>query len=194
MLSFDFDHLRCLLSELPLPVPKSPSLDLRCYVPSTAGMEATKRINGAVNFDLECILGHKANGLTLSEAGPGVVVIVDVLEQFIRLFPCDEVLQLWPPAILEAVHNAYKNAPAPLSCSGGATWKKHMAPGHDQPGPTSDQDGEDMEPALDPRQKKKCKIIHKATSVPTWIDLLEQQLKAVVDFDIGTTMQLVTPH
>ncbi|KAG9083618.1 hypothetical protein FRC07_013860, partial [Ceratobasidium sp. 392] len=102
MSKFDFDHLRTVLKELPLPIPDCPSLGLRHYVPSTAGLEATESINGAVNFDLERILGHKVNGLKLTEAGPGVVAIADVLEHFIDQFPCDEVLRLWPPAVLEA--------------------------------------------------------------------------------------------
>ncbi|KAF8600208.1 hypothetical protein BDV93DRAFT_511113 [Ceratobasidium sp. AG-I] len=65
--TFDFTHLRVVLSGLPDLPSDSPQLDFRHYVPSLDGLERTESINGAVNYDLERILGFKCNGLVLSE-------------------------------------------------------------------------------------------------------------------------------
>ncbi|KAG9086821.1 hypothetical protein FRC07_012981 [Ceratobasidium sp. 392] len=183
MSKFDFDHLCTVLKELPLPIPDCPLLDLWHYVPSTAGLEATESINGTVNFDLERILGHKVNGLKLTEAGPGVVAIADVLEHFIDQFPCDEVLHLWPPAMLEAAQKVYtttgETIPSPQECCVGIVRLK-------RPTATREKDASDdedaTEPILDSRQRKKRKVVQKPTkpakstktiSVRPWVDVPE---------------------
>ncbi|QRV90591.1 hypothetical protein RhiJN_18609 [Ceratobasidium sp. AG-Ba] len=150
-MSFDFDHLRYLLGELPYQFPNR-----RLWiVGATSLLQPVWRLR------------------RLSTAGPGIAAIADVLEHFINFFSCDEVLRLWPPAILEAARNVYKNAgktiPTPLSHSSVAASKKRAVPGQDRPGPVGDQGDNETEPALDYRQKKKLKT----TSVPTWINLPE---------------------
>ena len=107
MPSFDFSHLRTVLSGLPLPVVEPSALHFRTYTPSHDGLEKTESINGAVNDDLEKLLGYKAHGLTLSEAGPGVTALADVLESYTQMFPDDAVLKLWGPAVLAAAENVY---------------------------------------------------------------------------------------
>lgn len=122
---FDFSFLRTVLTALPLPVLEPSSLDFRNYTPSQHGIEKTESVNGAVNDDLESILGLKIHGLTLRESGPGLVALVDVLEHYTKEFPEDAVLGLWGPAVLAAAENAFALAGKPVSyshsCSGAYT-------------------------------------------------------------------------
>jgi hypothetical protein len=67
---FSFSHFRTLLAGLPLPASDNPSLDFCMNSPSPDGFENTESIKGAVNYDLEKLLGYKAHGLTLPESGP----------------------------------------------------------------------------------------------------------------------------
>ncbi|QRV73666.1 hypothetical protein RhiJN_01680 [Ceratobasidium sp. AG-Ba] len=146
MSHFKFDYLRTILSGLPLPVSDPPSLDMRYYVPSMAGMEATESINDAVSYDLERILGHEVNGLTLSEGGPGAVAIADMLEHFIGLYPCDEVLQLakLPSTCQHPQHSSRMNRGAPDCDADSPTESAQLVP--------------------DRRQRKKRKTLQKTTS------------------------------
>ncbi|KAG9110107.1 hypothetical protein FRC07_008235 [Ceratobasidium sp. 392] len=141
-------------------------------------METTESINGAVNYDLERILGFKAHGLTLSEAGPGVVALVDVLQHFIDLFPCDEVLKLWPPAVLEAAQKVYETAkktiPKPQSKRSVASDLTLPEPSRGKRAADEETDSDDKPAAAAKAQpRKKHKTTRKITSVPGWVDIPE---------------------
>ncbi|KAG8704015.1 hypothetical protein FRC11_010288 [Ceratobasidium sp. 423] len=114
MSTLDFPYPHTALSGLPLPTNDPPLLDFHHYAPSEGALEKVELINGAVDADLESILGLKVQGITLTESGPGVVALADLLEKYVRMFPDDAVLQLWGPAILTAAENAYNAAKKPL--------------------------------------------------------------------------------
>ncbi|KAG8749682.1 hypothetical protein FRC11_011098, partial [Ceratobasidium sp. 423] len=113
MSTFDFPYPHTILSGLPLPTNDPPLLDFRHYAPSEGALEKVESINGAVNAGLESILGLKVQGIILTESGPGVVALADLLEKYVRMFPDGAVLQLWGPAILTAAENAYNAAEKP---------------------------------------------------------------------------------
>ncbi|KAG0707976.1 hypothetical protein DFH29DRAFT_773716, partial [Suillus ampliporus] len=57
---------------------------------------------GAVNRELEVRFGSRVDGLKLTERGPEIEAVIDVLETWIEKCPGDIILEKWVHDILEA--------------------------------------------------------------------------------------------
>ncbi|KAF8601838.1 hypothetical protein BDV93DRAFT_509688 [Ceratobasidium sp. AG-I] len=177
---FDFSFLRTVLAALPLPILQPSTLDFRLYTPSQHGIEKTETVNGAVNDDLESMLGLKVHGLTLCESGPGVVALADVLERYTKEFPDDVVLGLWGPAILAAAENAFISAGKPFPTVEAVAQGAQPAVSHPKSVQALELEGvNDVDADSIPKRtskKRKTRADSNISSVPPWVDILESPL------------------
>ncbi|KAF8131224.1 hypothetical protein EV363DRAFT_1399018 [Boletus edulis] len=94
-------------------------------------------MEGAANRELEVRLGSRAKGpIVLTERGPGLSSIVDVLAKYLTKFPSSAILKKWVSDLIESAKGAYEEANVPLP-----TRSPSPEPGADAlvaPAPTQD--------------------------------------------------------
>ncbi|GAB1523767.1 hypothetical protein RhiTH_006917 [Rhizoctonia solani] len=192
MSSFDFPYLCTVLLGLPLPINDPPLFDFRHYSPSESSLERVESINGAVNANLENILGLKVQGITLTESGPGIAALADLLEKYIGMFPDDSVLQLWCPAILSAAESAYNasNKPLPIRKTTHTASSKAPLPAFSpskgsrkQAAPTETVDKSHLGALVTSQKRPAKKQKTSITYVPPWIDIPESVPSSGRPFD-----------
>ncbi|QRW15694.1 hypothetical protein RhiXN_03695 [Rhizoctonia solani] len=192
MSSFDFPYLCTVLLGLPLPINDPPLFDFRHYSPSESSLERVESINGAVNADLENILGLKVQGITLTESGPGIAALADLLEKYIGMFPDDSVLQLWCPAILSAAESAYNasNKPLPIRETTHTASSKAPLPAFSpskgsrkRAAPTETVDKSHLGALVTSQKRPAKKQKTSITYVPPWIDIPESVPSSGRPFD-----------
>ena len=70
---------------------------------------------GAVNRELEVRLGSRAKGpIRLTERGPGLNCVVDVLGKYLTEFPKSIILQKWVSDLMESAKTVYEEAGIPV--------------------------------------------------------------------------------
>ncbi|KAF8427658.1 hypothetical protein L210DRAFT_3652517 [Boletus edulis BED1] len=94
-------------------------------------------MEGAANRELEVRLGSRAKGpIVLTECGPGLSSVVDVLAKYLTKFPSSAILKKWVSDLIESAKGAYEEANVPLP-----TRSPSPEPGADAlvaPAPTQD--------------------------------------------------------
>lgn len=112
-------ELRQLLRDLPasLPIPAQMSYPFVNYSPPDDLVELYGDIPSAINNTLETTFGFKARSegdgiLTITERGPGICAVVDVLELYQRSVrnPEDAILTKWIDDLRAGVEKAYRSA------------------------------------------------------------------------------------
>ncbi|KAF8119348.1 hypothetical protein EV363DRAFT_1199666 [Boletus edulis] len=72
-------------------------------------------MEGAANRELEVRLGSRAKGpIVLTERGPGLSSIVDVLAKYLTKFPSSAILKKWVSDLIESAKGAYEEANVPV--------------------------------------------------------------------------------
>ena len=109
----DLNKLRLYLSHLPATLPCQPSdsaNNFKLFAPDTE-WAADIGLEGAVNRQLEVVLGSRAHGpIQLKERGPGVVALADVLEQYLKELPGSVILEKWLADMIGSAVSAYESA------------------------------------------------------------------------------------
>lgn len=99
-------ELKALLAALPLTLPLVDITESRYgslvgFAPDPDLVEDYGEA-GTVNAALECIFGHRKDGLKISECGPAIEAIVPVLDQYLHKYIGDIILQKWLLDLVQA--------------------------------------------------------------------------------------------
>ncbi|TFY79288.1 hypothetical protein EWM64_g4726 [Hericium alpestre] len=111
-------RLHMYLVSLPetLPKPSIPSVDLRAFSYDTEWVEQ-EGIEWAINRELEVRLGARTNSkdtFTITERGPGIEALAQVLEGCLKQFPDSVLLQKWVSDSIIAAEMVYTAAGSAL--------------------------------------------------------------------------------
>jgi hypothetical protein len=110
-------YLTSLPQSLPLSSKATPKNDFRNFSPDADWIEDIGE-EGAVNRELEIRLGSRSMGpVTLSEHGPGLTALADVLEKYLVKYPESVILEKWLVDMIRSAELAFEFAKVPVGCA-----------------------------------------------------------------------------
>lgn len=110
--------LKNLPDSLPLKSAEDASINFLGFEPDPEWIDRIGTVEGAVNREIEVRVGPRNNAegtFKLTERGPGIEALADVLEKYTTEFPDDVILNKWVADSSRAAENAFRDAEKSVS-------------------------------------------------------------------------------